>query len=91
MLLPIFATLSQRKSCTDMSRRAASISQADIARAIRAARQAGADAVEVVQSNGTTIRVILKAPPTAPEPQDEFEKWNRENESAKAARRRDRV
>jgi hypothetical protein len=72
-----------------MSRRAASISQADIARAIRAARQTGADAVEVVQSNGTTIRVILNAPPIAPSDEDAFEKWEREHESAKAARRRD--
>ena len=72
-----------------MSRRAATISQADIARAIRAARQAGAEAVEVVQSNGTTIRVILNAPPIAPPDQDAFEKWNRENESQKAARCRD--
>jgi 2,4-dienoyl-CoA reductase-like NADH-dependent reductase (Old Yellow Enzyme family) len=69
-----------------MSRRAASISQADIARAIRAARQAGADAVEVIQCNGTTIRVLLKAPTIAPA--DEFEAWEKEHESAKAARRR---
>jgi hypothetical protein len=74
-----------------MTRRAATISQADIARAIRAARQTGADAVEIVQCNGTTIRVIINAPPLAPEPQDAFEKWEQENASAKAARRRDRV
>jgi hypothetical protein len=72
-----------------MTRRAATISQADIARAIRAARQAGADAVEVVQSNGTTVRIVLNAPPLAPEPQDAFEAWEREHEQAKAARRRD--
>jgi hypothetical protein len=72
-----------------MTRRAASISQADIARAIRAARQTGADAVEVIQCNGTTIRVILNAPPVAPS-DDPFETWEREHESAKAARRRDR-
>jgi hypothetical protein len=71
-----------------MSRRAASISQADIARSIRAARQAGADAVEVIQCNGTTIRVILKAPAIAPA--DEFEAWEREYASEKAARRRER-
>jgi hypothetical protein len=71
-----------------VSRRAASISQADIARAIRAARQTGADAVEVVQSNGTTIRVILNPPPVAPS-DDPFEAWEREHESAKASRRRD--
>jgi hypothetical protein len=73
-----------------MSRRVATISQADIARAIRAARQTGADAVEVIQCNGTTIRVILNAPPVAPS-DDPFENWKREHESAKAARRRDRV
>jgi hypothetical protein len=72
-----------------MPRRAASVSQADIARAIRAARQTGADAVEVIQCNGTTIRVILNAPPVAPS-DDPFETWEREHESAKAARRRDR-
>lgn len=72
-----------------MPRRAASVSQADIARAIRAARQTGADAVEVVQCNGTTIRVILNAPPVAPS-DDAFETWEREHESAKATRRRDR-
>jgi hypothetical protein len=72
-----------------MSRRAASISQADIARAIRAARQAGAEAVEIIQGNGTTVRVVLKAPPGAATPtEDPFEKWEREYESAKAAGRR---
>jgi hypothetical protein len=74
-----------------MTRTAARFSQADVARTIRAAKQAGADAVEVIQCNGTTIRVILKAPPVAPSDEDAFEKWERENESAKAARRRDRV
>ena len=73
-----------------MSRRAASVSQADIARTIRAARQTGADAVEVIQRDGTTIRVILNAPPIVPSDEDAFEKWEREHESAKAARRRDR-
>jgi hypothetical protein len=74
-----------------MSRRAATVSQADISRTIRAARQAGADAVEVIQCNGTKIRVILNAPPLVPADEDAFEKWERENASAKAARRRDRV
>jgi len=72
-----------------MMRRPASISQADIARAIRAAKAAGADAVEVVQSNGTTVRVILNAPPVVPA-LDQFEAWERDHEQAKAARRRDR-
>jgi hypothetical protein len=71
-----------------MSRRAATIAQADVARAIRAARQAGADAVEIM-CNRTTIRVILNTPPLAPADEDAFEKWERENAQAKAARRRD--
>ena len=74
-----------------MPRRPATITQADVARTIRAAQRAGTEAVEVVQSNGTTIRVILNAPPVAPSGEDAFEKWEREHESAKAARRRDRV
>jgi hypothetical protein len=45
-----------------MSRRPASVTQADVARAIRAAKQAGAHSVEVVQRNGTTIRVVIDAP-----------------------------
>ena len=51
-----------------MPRRAASISQADIARAIRAARQAGADAVEI--RPGGTIFVLISAPPVAPDLDD---------------------
>jgi hypothetical protein len=73
-----------------MSRRAATISQADIARAIRAARQTGADSVEVIQCNGTTLRVVINAPPLVPIDEDAFQKWEQEHESAKAARRRDR-
>ncbi len=49
-----------------MSRRAASISQADIARAIRAARQTGADCVEVIQRNGTVLRIVLNSPSIVP-------------------------
>jgi hypothetical protein len=48
-----------------MSRRAATITQADVARAIRAAKQAGADAVEVRRDG--TIVVRLNAPPITPE------------------------
>ena len=73
-----------------MSRRVSTISQADIARAIRAARQTGADAVEVIQCNGTTIRVILNAPPVVPSHEDAFEKWERDYEARKATRRSDR-
>jgi hypothetical protein len=69
-----------------MSRRASTISQADVARAIRAARQAGAECVEV-RPDGTIV-VILKAPPVAPS-DDPFEVWEHEHESSKAARRRD--
>jgi hypothetical protein len=72
-----------------MSRRAASTAQADIARAIRAAKQSGAECVEVRRDG--TIVVLLKAPPIAPADEDAFQKWEREHESAKAARRRDRV
>jgi hypothetical protein len=50
-----------------MSRRPASITQATVARALRAARQAGAAVVEVVQPNGATIRILLNAPPVVPE------------------------
>jgi hypothetical protein len=53
-----------------MSRRPAHITQADVARAIRAAKQAGAEVVEV-QPNGT-IRVLIKASPDqqSPDPGD---------------------
>jgi hypothetical protein len=42
-----------------MSRRPASITQADVARIIRAAKQAGAPAVEITP--GGTIRIVLAA------------------------------
>jgi hypothetical protein len=48
-----------------MPRRQASFTQADVARAIRAAKQAGAEAVEV-RPDGT-ILVLLKNPPVAPQ------------------------
>ena len=48
-----------------MSRRAATITQADVARAIRAAKQAGAATVEV-RPNGIII-VHVAAPSMAPE------------------------
>ncbi|HLZ01826.1 MAG TPA: hypothetical protein VKR55_06700, partial [Bradyrhizobium sp.] len=69
-----------------VTRRPASIAQADVARAIRAARQTGAEAIEV-RRDGTII-VLLKAPSVAPA--DEFEAWEREYESEKASRRRER-
>jgi hypothetical protein len=69
-----------------MTRRPALLSQADVARAIRAARQTGAEAVEVQQGK---ITILLKAPTIAPS-DDPFENWEREHEQAKAARRRQR-
>jgi hypothetical protein len=48
-----------------MPRRAATVTQSDVARAIRAAKQAGAAAVDV-QRDGT-IRILLNAPHIAPE------------------------
>jgi hypothetical protein len=71
-----------------MSRRPALLSQADVARAIRAARQTGAECVEVRRDG--TIVVLLKAPPIAPEHQDAFDTWKQENEARKAARGGDR-
>ena len=47
-----------------MARRPANITQADVARAIRAAKQAGASEVEVRVANGSTI-VIRIAPSTS--------------------------
>ncbi len=51
-----------------MSRRTATIMQAEIARAVRAAKKAGADAVEVRRDG--TIVILLTAPPTVPELDD---------------------
>lgn len=69
-----------------MTRRAATFSQADVARAIRAAKQTGAAGVEVLDGK---ITILINAPPIAPSDEDAFDKWKRENESAKAAGRRD--
>jgi hypothetical protein len=46
-----------------MSRTAATLKQADIARSIRAAKQAGASSVEVVLPGGTIIRIPLNGKP----------------------------
>jgi hypothetical protein len=54
-----------------MSRRAAIITQADVARAIRAAKQAGAATIEV-RPDGTII-VHIAAPPIAPDLNSHFE------------------
>jgi hypothetical protein len=53
-----------------MSRRAAVLTQADVARAIRAAKQAGAATVEV-RPNGTII-VHVAAPSIAPDLDDDL-------------------
>lgn len=49
-----------------MPRTAATITQADIARAIRAAKQAGAAELEVRSAGGATILIRI-SPSTAPE------------------------
>jgi len=48
-----------------MPRRPAAFTQADVARAIRAAKQAGAESVEV-RPDGTIV-VLLKSAPAAPQ------------------------
>ena len=50
-----------------MGRRPAYITQASMARAIRAAKANGATAVEVQQPDGAIIRIQLNAPPLASE------------------------
>ena len=52
-----------------MPRRPATITQADVARTIRAAKQAGAGAVEV-RRDGTIVVLLTAPPPLAPEPDD---------------------
>ena len=50
-----------------MTRRPALLTQADIARTIRAAKQAGADSVDITLPSGGIMRVRLSPIPTAPE------------------------
>ena len=57
-------TADKLDSVADMARRPASITQADVARVIRAAKQAGAAEVEVRVANGSTI-IIRIAPSTS--------------------------
>jgi hypothetical protein len=52
-----------------MPRRRATVDQASIARAVRAAKQGGAAAVEVQQPDGTVIRIVIGSPALAPEHQ----------------------
>ena len=69
--------------------RPATVTQADIARAIRAAKQAGAEIVEV-RPDGTIV-VLLKSATIVPVARDDpFTQWERQYESEKAARRGER-
>jgi hypothetical protein len=72
-----------------MPRRPATFTQADVVRAIRAAKQAGAEAVEV-RPDGTIIVQLKGAPLALTVPEDPFTQWERQYESEKAARRGDR-
>jgi hypothetical protein len=58
-----------RRQLIAMSRRSALTTQADINRALRAARQAGAAFVEIQPDGRITIR--LDAPPIAPKADDD--------------------
>jgi hypothetical protein len=57
-----------------MTRRTAKNAQADIARAIRAAKQSGAECVEVRRDG--TIVILLKAPPLVPADEDALKNGN---------------
>jgi hypothetical protein len=52
-----------------MPRRRATVDQASIARAVRAAKQAGASAVELQQPDGVIIRILVNTPALTPERQ----------------------
>lgn len=52
-----------------MPRRPSILTQADVARAIRAAKQTGADGVEV-RPDGTILIVLKESPPVAPAPNE---------------------
>jgi hypothetical protein len=72
-----------------MPRRSTTITQADIARAIRAAKQAGAESVEV-RPDGSIIVLLKNDSVVAAAPNDPFAQWERQYESEKAARRGER-
>jgi hypothetical protein len=76
-------------SIKPMARRPATFTQADVARAIRAARRAGAECVEV-RPDGTIVVLLKSAPIVAAAPDDPFMQWERQYESEKAARRGER-
>jgi hypothetical protein len=69
-----------------MSRWRAIFTQADVARAIRAAKQAGAESVEV-RPDGTIVVALKSASTVTATPDDPFTQWERQYESEKAARR----
>jgi hypothetical protein len=72
-----------------MSRRPAVFTQADIARAVRAGKQAGAESVKMHPDGA--IEFLLKGAPLVPAPpEDAFTEWEREHEQTKAARHRKR-
>ena len=73
-----------RRRTTKKASRASAPPRVSVGQALRAARQAGAEAVEV-RRDGTLV-VLMKATTSAPA--DEYEVWEREYEQAKAARRR---
>jgi hypothetical protein len=55
-----------------MPRRPAAFTQADVARAIRAAKQAGANSVEV-RPDGTIVVLLKCAPAAAPQEMDDHD------------------
>lgn len=70
-----------------MSRQPVTVTQAYLARAARAGKQAGADRVGV-RPDGTVVFLVNGQPLQPEQPEDEFTRWDREYEQAKAARRR---
>ena len=72
-----------------MTRRTAKNAQADIARAIRAAKQSGAECVEVRRDR--TIVILLKAPPLVPADEDALKNGNGNMNWRKLPRRGDRI
>ena len=72
-----------------MPRRVTTVTQAEIARAIRAAKQAGAESVEV-RPDGSIVVLLKNGAAVAAALDDPFAQWEREYESEKAARRGER-
>jgi hypothetical protein len=61
-----------------MSRRPAAVTQADIERAIKAAKRQGADSIEVVLPSGGKFVVLLKSVPLSPQVESDVDRWLRE-------------